>query len=108
MCLNGDVWEPVLCWKPEAGMELPWHPELRMRMVTSAGGVCNPFVLAIALGLTTKQGRPGVVDVAKCLLQELVSCELLGYVGSLSSDELKEGDWVANSMLHAVTGFYAN
>lgn len=78
-----------------------------MRMVTSAGGVCNTFFLAIALGLTTKQGRPGAVDVAKCLLKELVSCELLGYVGNLSSDESKVGDWVANSMLHALTGFYA-
>ena len=78
-----------------------------MRMVTSAGGVCNPSVLAIALGLTTKHGRPGAVDVAKCLLEELVSCELLGYVGSLSSDESKEEDWVANSMLHSLTGYYA-
>lgn len=44
-----------------------------MRMVTSAGGVCNLFALAVALELTTEQGRPGAVDVAKCLLEEQVS-----------------------------------
>lgn len=73
MCLKGNAWETILCWKPEVGMELSWHPELRMRMVTSVGGVCNLFALAIALELTTEQGRPGVVDVAKCLLEEQVS-----------------------------------